>query len=148
MGQSVTIACPSNWRLACFATFLEAIAHDEVAEFSMFEDQLQIVARDVRWKLIVNEVSDTAAAADEYATSDDFDARFRRDVGALHFFTVRFDDVDVTRRFLRAVAREAVSRGDAMWFDTDYGWVIHAWDFLKRIDRDDRWDWRRPPAET
>jgi hypothetical protein len=39
-----------------------------------------------------------------------------------------------------------VSRGESVWIDTDYGWVIHAWEFLKRTEEDARWDWRKPPG--
>ncbi|MFO0641693.1 MAG: hypothetical protein U0183_20885 [Polyangiaceae bacterium] len=142
MGQSVTIACPSTWDLASFGEVFETIACDDAAKFSKFDDQVQVVAADARWKLIVNETSDAAAAAEEYATNDDLDERFRREVGTLRFFTIRFDDVDVTRRALRAIAQAAVSRGEIAWIDTDYGWVIHACDLLKRIDKNPRWDWR------
>ena len=142
MGQSVTIACPSTWDLAWFGKVFESGACDDAANFSRFDDQLQLVADDARWKLIVNEGADAAAVAEEYATNDDLDERFRREVRTLRFFRIRFDNVDVTRRALRAIAQAAVSSGETAWFDTDYGWVIHATDLLKRTDQNPSWDWR------
>jgi hypothetical protein len=134
--------------LSSFARFLAAIARDETAEFLNFGDQLQLVAKDARWKLVVNEVADTKAAAEEYGANDNLDERFRREVDALRFFVVRFDDVDMTRRLLRALAQEAVGHGESVWIDTDYGWVIHARDLLKRTARDACWDWRKEPDAT
>lgn len=148
MGQSVTIACPSTWDLSSFGKFFDTIACDEAIKLSKFDDQLQAVAEDARWKLIVNEASDTAAAAEEYAANDDLDERFRREVGTLRFFTIRFDDVDVTRRLLRTIAQAAVSSGETSWIDTDYGWVIHARDLLKRTDQNPRWDWRQASDQS
>jgi hypothetical protein len=146
MGQSVTLACPSSWHLESFATVLQALANDGGAQFSRFAGQLQVIAKDARWKLIVDEDSDSVAAAEDYATNDDLDERFRREVRGLRFFTIIFDDLDVTRRVLRTIAQDAVSRGESVWIDTDYGWVIHAWEFLKRTEEDARWDWRKPPG--
>jgi hypothetical protein len=68
-------------------------------------------------------------------------------VKALRLFTIRFDDLDVARRFLRDIAQEAVNQGETAWIDTDYGWVIHAWDLLKNTERDERWDWRKAASE-
>ncbi len=146
MGQSITIACPSAWKLTSFSKFLEGIAHDERVVFSSFDDQLQIVAKDSRWKLIVSEVADRAAAVEEYASNADLDERFREEVVALHFFSVSFDDVDMARRLLRSVAQEFVRRCESAWIDTDYGWVIHARDLLKETANDPRWDWRKSPS--
>ena len=148
MGQSITIACPSTWSLTAFTGFLETLAYDESAVLTKLDHQLEVVAKDARWKLIVNEVSDTAAFVEEYASNDDLDERFRREVGSLRFFIVRFDDVGVTRRVLRSFAKSAVGHGESAWIDTDYGWVIHAWEFLKRTERDALWDWRRAPDEN
>ncbi len=145
MGQSITVACPLTWNLASFGTVFETIARDDAAKFSKFDDQLQVVAEGGRWNLIVNETSG-ATAAEEYASNDDLDPRFRRELGTLRFFTIRFDDIDVTRRVLRAIAQAAVNSGETAWIDTDYGWVIHAWDLLKRIDQDPGWDWRHASA--
>jgi hypothetical protein len=92
--------------------------------------------------LIVNEVPEAAGAAAECEANGDLDERFRREVGTLRFFTIRFSDVDVARRSLREIALAAVRNGDTVWIDTDYGWVLHAWDFLRRTDQDPRWDWR------
>lgn len=147
MSQSITIACPSAWRLESFAKALEAIAHEQKSQLSKFDQQWQLIAEDHRWKLIINEVPDLAATAVEYATNDYLDERFRGEVGTLRFFTIRFDDVDVTRRFLRFIAQKAVSDGETVWIDTDYGWVIAASAFLKRTERDACWDWRKAPDE-
>ena len=51
MGQSVTIACPSTWDLAWFGKVFESGACDDAANFSRFDDQLQVVADDARWNL-------------------------------------------------------------------------------------------------
>ncbi len=148
MGQSITMACPPSWHLESFVEFLQAVARDEAAQFWKFDGQLEVTAKDARWKLLVDEHSDHAAVAEDYATNDDLDERFRREVGALRFFTIRFDDVDVTRRLLRAIAQKAVGHSETVWIDTDYGWVLHAWELLKRTGEDARWDWRRAPTEV
>lgn len=147
MGQVVTIVCPAAWNLTSFAKFLEGIAQDELATFSSYDDQLQVVAKDQRWHLILNEVADAQGAAEEYESNEDLDERFRGDVGALHFFDVRFNNVDVVRRLIMAIAREAIGHGETAWIDTDYGWVISAADFLQKTDADPAWDWRKAPAQ-
>jgi len=93
------------------------------------------------------EHSDRAGFVEEYETNDDLDERFRQEVAALRFFSIHFHDLEVTRRFLVAVAREIVSRGETAWIDTDYGRVIHASDLLKRVERNADWDWRRDSSE-
>jgi len=142
MSQLITIACPSDWKLASFAKFLEALAQQDSADFSAFDNQLQVVASDGRWKLIANEVLDTEAAAEDYASNEDLDGRFRREAGLLRFFTIIFDDIGVVRRVLRTITQEAVDRVESVWIDTDYGWVIDAQRFLKEMERDAGWDWR------
>jgi hypothetical protein len=142
MGQSISILCPMTWNLSRFGEFFESIARDQAAEFSAFDDQLQVVAKGLQWKLIVREASDQTAVAEEYASNDDLDTRFRGEVHALHCFTIMFDNVDMTRKLVRAIADAAVNGSATVWIDTDYGWVIHARDFLKRTDQDPGWDWR------
>ena len=142
MGQSVTIACPPTWDLAVVGKLVETAVCDAAAELSTFDDQVQVIARNRRWTLIVNEVQDAQAAAEEYVANDDLDERFRGDARTLRFFHIRFDDVDVARRSLRVIARAAVGKGESVWVDTDYGWVLHAWDYLRRTARDPLWDWR------
>jgi len=150
MPQSVTIACQPSWELASFARFLEAIARDEAGKFSAFDDQLQVTIGDAEtylgYVVIINEATDRAEIAAEYATFDVFNdpgERFRREVGKLRFFSVRFRNFDVTRRFLSAIARDVLSRGETAWIDTDYGWIIHMSDFLKKTEEDANWDWRK-----
>jgi hypothetical protein len=123
------------------------VCDDDAVEVSRFDDQLQVVAKGARWKLILNEVPDTDAAAEEYASNGDLDERFRQEVALLRFFTIRFDDMDMARRVLRAIAQTAVTRGETAWIDTDYGWVIHASDLLRKVDENSRWDWRHAPEE-
>lgn len=146
MGQLIAIACPLAWGLMAFARFLDEHACDEPATFSMFDDQLQLVAKSGAWKLIVNEVIDRDTAVEEYESNDDLDERFRREISALRLFIVRFSDIDTARRMLRGVAQEVVRQGGTAWIDTDYGWVIHAWEFLTKTDGDARWDWRKAPS--
>lgn len=146
MSQSIVIACPATWDLMAFGRFLDERAYDEPATFSAFEDQLQLVAKSGAWELIVNEVVDRDAAVEEYESNDDLDDRFRREVGGLRLFAVRFGDIDMARRMLRGVAREIVRQGGTAWIDTDYGWVIHAGEFLKKTDDDAGWDWRSVPS--
>jgi|GEM_PF-4590599 len=149
MPQSIVIACQPRWELASFARFLEAIARDEAAEFSALDDQLQVIAKGEGWRLIwsviVKECTDRAEIAAEYETFDvfdDADERFRQEVDKLRFFVVRFNNIDVTRRFLSAIARDILGRGETAWIDTDYGWIIHMSDFLKKTEEDANWDWR------
>lgn len=147
MGQSTTIGCPQTWKLLSLAGLLRSIGDDYAGEFSMFDDQLQVVANDRRWNLIVNEMSDSTAAAEEYASNDDLDKEFRREAVGLRFFVVRFDNLEVTRRLLRAVVEAAVSGNETVWIDTDYGWVISGRDFLHATNKNPLWDWRSAPSE-
>lgn len=113
MGQSVTIGCPTTWDLAVVGKLVETAVCDDAVELSTFDDQVQLIARKRRWTLIVNEVRDAQAAAEEYTANDDLDERFRGEARTLRFFSIRFDDVDVARRSLCAIARAAVGKGRA-----------------------------------
>lgn len=146
MGQSVVIACPLTWDLSSFAASLQRIAVDEDATLTKFDDEFQMNGDG--WWLSVEGVSDSALWAEDYATNELLDARFRTAARSLCFFTIRFQDVDVTRRILRLLAHHAESGGEVIWFDTDYGWVIDSRDFVTRTDQDPCWDWRHPADET
>lgn len=148
MGQMVTIACPHSWDLEVFARPLAGAVGDGAATYSNFRHQLQALDIEGRWKIILNEVSDDSAVAAEYAANDDLDEPFRQEASGLRFFTLRFDDLDVARQFLREIALIASSAREVLWIDTDYGWVIHSGEFLQEIARDDRWDWRRTLGEA
>lgn len=105
-------------------------------------DQLQLLASDGRMLVSVNEVIDPALAVEEYGTNERLDDDFRRAVGSLRFFIVRFRDLNMVRRLLRGLAESIERRAQDAWIDTDYGWVIHTRDFLRRTDEDPGWDWR------
>jgi hypothetical protein len=144
MGQTVVIACSLNWGLESFVSSLETVAREDAAEVLKFPGQVQASHASGSAIVVVSEFRDTTALAEDYATNDSLDARFRRDVGGLRFFSVRFNDVDTMRRFLRGLANEAAGRHEVFWIDTDYGWVISSGEFLKRTDEDPAWDWRKP----
>lgn len=161
MGQAVIVACPLPLDLGLLDPILRRIAADtgsrvQSVSTQQFQEmarewgvdspargaELQLMTDEQSWPLIVSDSGADPERAEDYATNEDLDERFRREIRGLRFFTVRFRDVDLTRRFLREVALQAVSRRDVVWFDTDWGWVISAADFLRRTDEDTRWDWR------
>lgn len=155
MGQSVTIACAATWDLASLGVLIEAAARDAGAKFAQHGDQVNVAAMvtidgllmHADWLIIADEVVDTAFAIEDYGTNEFLDERFRREVPGLKFFDLRFHDVDLTRQVLRAFSLAAVSRGETGWIDTDYGWVIHVRDFLKKTDEDPHWDWRHASTQ-
>ncbi len=148
MPQSITIACPEGWDLASFAVFFDKIAAERSVRFSAFDRQLQVAPEDLRWLLVMSETNRSADAVNDYATHEELDSRFRSEVRSLRLFSLDFNDVDVARELLRSVAQAAVTRGETLWIDTDYGWVLDARDFLRRIEQDPRWDWRRDPEQA
>jgi hypothetical protein len=60
------------------------------------------------------------------------------------FLVVRFGEIDEARQFLCMVSLLAGVRGEIVWFDTDYGWVISSEEFLRAIDGNPAYDWRYP----
>ena len=83
----------------------------------------------------------------DYASNDYLDEEFRRDIQALWFLSVRFNDISLTRRILRCVMERIVKSEQIGWIDPDYGWVISAHDFFRRTDAEPDWDWRTSPEE-
>jgi hypothetical protein len=142
MGQSATIMCAPTWDLASLSAMVEVAARDAGARFLDHGDQLEVWSQDGYLMLVADEDADTAFAVEDFATNEFLDERFRLEVHGLKFFTIRFHDVDVTRQVLRAFSQAAVSRGETGWIDTDYGWVIHVQDFVRKTDDNPHWDWR------
>ena len=142
MGQSAAIICVPIWDLASLSALVEVAARDAGARFLDYGHQCEVRSQDGYLMLLADEYADTAFAIEDSATNEFLDERFRDEVHGLKFFTLRFHDVDVTRQVLRAFAQTAMSRGETGWIDTDYGWVIHVRDFVKKTDDDPHWDWR------
>lgn len=61
-----------NVGLAMVARLIATAVRNEVVKLSMFDDQFQVIAESERWTLIVNEVTDSAAA-EELETNGDLD---------------------------------------------------------------------------
>jgi hypothetical protein len=144
VAQFVTIACSPSRNLLSFKPYLESLTRGGMAEFRAIAGHIQVVAKRSEWHLIVDEYARAAAAtaAEQCAKNPALDQRFRQECRGLRFFGLRFDNIDAARAVLRAFARDAVSRAESAWIDTDHGWVIHAWDFFKRTQQDRHWDWR------
>ena len=142
MGQSATIMCAPTWDLASLSALVEVAARDAGARFLDHGDQLEVWSQDGYLMLLAYEYADTAFAVEDWSTNEFVDERFRREVPGLRFLNVQFHYVDVTRQVLRAFSQAAMSRGETGWIDTDYGWVIHVRDFVKKTDDDPHWDWR------
>jgi len=133
--------------MSTFVRALEECAHESAAELSTFEEQAQLVASDGAWSIVVTELSERDEAISEYASNDELDERFRREVTKCRFFILRFNSIEYARRVLRGVAAEVVRTGTSAWIDTDYGWVVHAWEVVAQTEREPSWDWRGPSGE-
>ena len=148
MSQLVIIACPMIWSLGSFAPYVEAIARQAEGACSITGGKASLQIRCDDWSLVLDEMSRRESVAEGYASDPDFDPQFRAAAKDLRFFVLDFDNLEVARRLLQEIARDAVQRGESVWFDTDYGWVIHSAKLLKEIDDDPQWDWRRDPIAS
>jgi hypothetical protein len=147
MPQTVIIAAPKNWGLAEFETILGRFESSLSATLSIFEEQIQLVEHNQEWHVVVTELDDRTGVAADYQSNSDLDDKFRENAQNLSFFCLRFNDFFVAKRIVFEIARTAVQSGADLWIDTDYGWVIHAWEFVARASRDPQWDWRMAVSE-
>lgn len=142
MPQWVVAACPASWSLESFTESLTSTGMREAAVLRRTSNQVELTAKDESWNIVVSEVTNPSDAVADYTANDELDERFRGALRGLRFFAVRFQNLDLARRLLRRIAQAAAIRNDDLWIDTDYGWVIHGRDFLRRTDEDPGWDWR------
>jgi hypothetical protein len=147
MPQTVIIAAPKNWAMAEFETILGRFESSLSATLSIFEEQIQLVEHNQKWHVVVTELNDRAGAVADYESNGDLDDKFRENAQSLSFFCVHFNDFFVAKRIVFEIARAAVQSGADLWIDTDYGWAIHAREFVARASRDPQWDWRMGESE-
>lgn len=144
MSQAVVIACSRGRVVTSFLPFLEPNRYGEPsASLFCLEDEVQLSRVDRRWFLRVSRVAEREIAIEDYESNPDLDQEFREDVARLEFFDLGFTHIDAARTFLKHVARAAVDCGEPFWIDTDYGWVIAGTSFLRELEADPGFDWRR-----
>jgi len=144
MGQSVIVACEPSWDVAAFRSIFDQVAR-ELGVLAVGDDtQLELREHDIQlpFPAILYGDADEAGYIEDYAANELLAPVFRQQVVAFRFFTIMFHSLEATRRLLELFAREAVGRGERAWFDTDYGWVIDAWHFLRELKQNPHWDWR------
>jgi hypothetical protein len=144
MGRSVTIALPPKWTLASIARTLSAL--EIPLDVKVFEEQLDIYRSQAAWA-VVEAIPDGEPGSDyndkwDYMSDPHVDEQFRRDLGSLHLFSIRFNDIETARRILYLIMSNVVDDGDIAWIDTEYEWVVSAKDFITRTDRKPDWDWK------
>lgn len=142
MPQSVVIARSAASTLGSFEGVCRSLALDSGVGCSVFHDQIQLCSADLSLKLVVSELGDRELVAEDYSANNDLNEQFRVAAAGFRYYLVVFGDVEIARSFLCRVAGEAVGVGEAAWFDTDYGWVVSAEDFLDHLKQRSDWDWR------
>src|SRR5678815_2012352 len=148
MGQAIVLALAKSWEFAALAEYLATGDFSHSSTFTYQQNYLKISTSERGWVQTENMLIDQPDHDDDYRAeyeSDDYLCEeFRRDVASLRFFTFRFNDIALMRNVLRWIMRCVVDRKELGWFDTDYGWVVSAEDFLRNTDQDPDWDWRIP----
>lgn len=91
--------------------------------------------------LTIDDMLPAEEVAEQYATNDELDEQFRREVGDKAFHLVTFNDFDLARRTLRRLL-SAAERARDFWIDNDYSVVIRGDVVLARLSEDPDWDWR------
>lgn len=146
MPQSMTLACPPRWTLDTFAPVVAEVCLLHDGELRRTERGLQATAWADHWRFVLEPPHRHPDAYAEYSTTEWLDPRFRVEVRDLVFVTIVFAGaIDSLRDLVRLFADDVVRHDETAWVDTDYGWVIHAADFLARTANGAPWDWRYDP---
>jgi hypothetical protein len=144
MSQSIILACAGACDLSTFADLLTPMAQARGATLARYDRELQIIGAEHSFYLMLTEMNDQDGIALDYESNEDLDEQFRREVLDLRFYSLRFNDFDLTRAVLLELVTKLGALGMDPWMDTDYGWVIRGAEMVATMNRDPLWDWRKP----
>jgi len=145
MSQSIVLIGPSGMTLESLHGLLAGEYGCSMVQPTPGSEQLHIEdhsSTGVSY-LTIDELGPIEDVRNDYATNDELDEQFRREVGDKAFHLVTFNDFDLARRVVRRLLSAVAQGARDYWIDNDYSVVIRGDVALAGMTEDPDWDWRR-----